>query len=221
MGIVSYHARIDEKLLEEMQLNPDLFWELPDCSDSAGPGLLYLDKDWMVLSWLLSAKAREEQKDEVVTFAVIANERHTGDKLTKPAWQAAKVREAAKRGFELVDTESMPDDPALTAIQGRGPRDTRLQIGYGPRTFIPAEVAELSTALDRITEADLRKHFDPVVMESLDVEGILWTEEEPFVLDQILIPLFDRLKVFYRRAARACQHVLVVHGGPEHSWGIR
>jgi Domain of unknown function (DUF1877) len=58
---------------------------------------------------------------------------------------------------------------------------------------------------------DLRAQFDPQVMENFDVAGFLWTEEEPDVLDAILIPIFNRLKTFYDRAARAAQYVLVVH----------
>jgi|HubBroStandDraft_6_1064221.scaffolds.fasta_scaffold545799_2 hypothetical protein len=70
MGIVSCYARIDESLLEALQANPDLFWELPESADPDGAQLLYIDKDWSALSWLLSAKAREEQKHEVITFAL-------------------------------------------------------------------------------------------------------------------------------------------------------
>lgn len=209
MSIVSYHARIDERLLETLQANPDLFWELPEHSDSAGAQLLYLDKDWSALSWLLSSKAREEQKHDLS----LMRGQNSGENFAGPdARGNAKTQAAAKLGFQLVDTESMPDDPALIAIQGRGPRDSRFQqIGFGARTFIPHEVAGLSASLDRITDADLREHFDPVVMEALDVEGIRWTEEEESdVLEKILIPCFERLRAFYNLAALAGQHVLVV-----------
>ena len=212
MGIVSYHARVDESLLEALQTNPDLFWELPEDSDPACAELLYLDKDWSALSWLLSSKAREEQKHDAVLYALARCEA-AGENLADPdAWRTAKLREASKLGFQPVDTESMPDDSVLIAIEGRGPRDSRLHgIGYGGRTFVPDEVAGLSASLDGIIEADLRKHFDPQVMESYDVAGILWTEEDPSVIDTILIPCFDRLKAFFRRAALAGQHVVVVH----------
>jgi len=53
--------------------------------------------------------------------------------------------------------------------------------------------------------------FDPQVMEDFDVAGMMWTEDDPDVLDAILIPTFDRLKAFYGQAARAGQYVLVVH----------
>jgi hypothetical protein len=60
----------------------------------------------------------------------------------------AKVRKTAELVIEWVDTKLMPDDPALTAIEGRGPRDPRLaEIRYGGRVFSPAEVADLSAAL--------------------------------------------------------------------------
>ena len=49
-------------------------------------------------------------------------------------------------------------------------------------------------------------------METLGVAGILWTEEEPDVLDTILIPIFNGLKAFYGRAARAGQYVLEFMG---------
>ena len=210
MSIVSYHARVSESLLGALQTNPDLFWTLPQNAGPAEAELLYIDKDWRALSWLLSAKAREEQKHDAAFFAL--TRRPDADGLDKAAWDAAKAREASILGFELVDTEAMPDDPALTAIEGRGPRDERLaEIGYGGRAFVPTEVANLTAALDHITGADMREHFDPQVMEVLDVAGMMWTEEDPDVLDTILIPIFDRLKAFYADAARAGQYVLVVH----------
>lgn len=208
MSIVSYHARVDESLLVALQTNPDLFWELPKNAGPTEAELLFIDKDWRALSWLLSAKAREEQKHEIIQFALP----HMPG-ADKPARDAARAREASRRGFELVDTTLMPDDPALTAIEGRGPRDARLaEVSYyGGRVFTPAEVADLSAALNGITEADMRTHFDPQVMEDFDVAGFRWTEEEPDVLDAILIPIFNNLKAFYSRAARAAQYMLVVH----------
>lgn len=211
MSIVCYHARVDEIMLDALQADPDLFWKLPQIADTAGAQLLFTDKDWSALCWLLSPKAREEQKHLVVEFTVNFDRTDEDRCGGHAGWEAAKAREAAKRGVQLVETESMPDEPALTAIHGRGPRDSRFeQIGFGARTFVPAEVADLSAALDRITDADLREHFDPEVMESLDVAGIRWTEEEPDVLDAILIPVFDRIRIFYRLASQARQHVLAV-----------
>ena len=211
MSIVSYHARVGESLLEALQTDPDLFWRLPKSADPAEAELLFIDKDWRALSWLLSAKAREEQKHDAVQFALMRSKRGA-EKPDNLAWGAAKAREASKLGVDLVDTKLMPDDPALIAIEGRGPRDARLaELGYGDRAFVPTEVANLAAALDRITEADMRAHFDPQAMEAFDVAGILWTEEDPDVLDAILIPIFNSLKSFYGRAARAGQYVLVVH----------
>jgi hypothetical protein len=70
MSIVSYHARVSESLLGALQTNPDLFWELPQNAEPADAELLYIDKDWQALSWLLSAKAREELKHDAVQFAL-------------------------------------------------------------------------------------------------------------------------------------------------------
>jgi hypothetical protein len=148
MGIVSYHARVGDSELEALQTNPDLFWELPQRSDSAGAERLYLDKDWSVLSWLLSSKSREEQKHSVAVFALMLGRNGTEGLANPDAWDAAKAREASKLGFQLVNTESMPDEPALIAIEGRGPRDARLNgIGYGGRAFDPAEVTRLPTCV--------------------------------------------------------------------------
>jgi hypothetical protein len=211
MSIVSYHARVGESFLGALQTNPDLFWELPQKAGPAEAELFFIDKDWRALSWLLSAKGREEQKQEAVEFA----RRWTtssGGKFGRFSAPSAKVQKTAGMVIDMVDTKLMPDDPALTAIEGRGPRDARLaEIGYGGRVFAPAEVADLSAALDTITDGDLRAHFDPQVMEDFDVAGILWTEEEPDVLDVILLPVFNSLRAFYGRAARAAQYVLVVH----------
>ena len=212
MSIVSYHARVGENLLETLQTNADLFWDLPEDAGPAEAELLFIDKDWSALSWLLSSKAREEQKHDAVLHSLMRSEAG-GEKLDALAWAAAKSREASKLGIELVDTQSIPDDPALIAIEGRGPRDASLaHLGYGGRVFLPTEVSNLSAALDRIMESDLRAHFDPQAMEGFDVAGISWTEEPSDLLDTNLIPIFNRLRAFFRRAALAEQYVLVVHG---------
>ncbi len=178
MSIVSYHARVGEDLLEALQANADRFWDLPEDAGPAEAELLFIDKDWSALSWLLSSKAREEQKHDAVRSALMRSE--AGEKVDALAWDAAKAREASKLGIELVDTKAMPDDPARIAIEGRGPSDPRLaDLGYGGRVFFPTEVSNLSPALDRITESDLRAHFDPQAMEGFDVAGIRWTQEPP------------------------------------------
>jgi hypothetical protein len=211
MSIVLYHARVDDSTLDALQANPDLFWGLPDEAGPTDNQQLYTDKDWGAISWLLSAKAREEQKHQVVEFALSMNRKSSANLESRDAWKAAKREEAARRGFELVDAESMPDDPVLIAIQGRGTKHGRApHMGLHAQTLVPDHVAALSAALDRVTEADLREHFDPRVMESLDVAGILWTEEEPDVFDKILVPGFERIRVFFRFAAQAGQHVVVV-----------
>ncbi len=98
MSIVLYHARVDERMLEALLANPDLFWELPEHAAPAGAQLVFTDKDWAALSWLLSAKAREEQKHGVVVFA-LSSSRTGGKDLADPdAWKAAKAEEASKRG---------------------------------------------------------------------------------------------------------------------------
>lgn len=211
MSIVLYHARVDASTLEALQANPELFWELPQHAAPDGVQRLYTDKDWAALCWLLSAKAREEQKHDVVVHALSSKRNDGAGHQSREAWQAAKAEEAAKRGFQLVDTQSMPAEPALIAIQGRGPEERRRPlIGLHTQIFIPDEVFALSAALDRITEADLRQHFDPQAMESLDVAGILWTEEDSDVFEKILVPVFERIRVLFRLAAKAGQHVVVV-----------
>lgn len=45
MSIVSYYVRGDERLLEALQANPDLIWDLPKRADPTGAQRLYLDKD--------------------------------------------------------------------------------------------------------------------------------------------------------------------------------
>ena len=211
MSIVLYHARVDASTLEALQANSELFWELPKDPAPGGVQQLFTDKDWAALCWLLSAKAREEQKHDVVVHALSSKRNDRAGDESREAWAAAKEQEAAKRGFQLVDTKSMPDEPALIAIQGRGPEERRLpEFGLHAQIFVPDEVSALSAALDRIADADLREHFDPQVMESFDVAGILWTEEDADVFEKILVPVFERIRVLFRLAAQAGQHIVVV-----------
>src|ERR1700735_1109358 len=130
LSIVSYHARVGENLLEGLRTNADQFWNLPEDAGPAEAELLFIDKDWSALSWLLSSKAREECKHDAVQLAVTLG-KPGAEMLDNLAWDAAKAREASKLGIELVDTKSMADEPALIAIEGRGSRDARLaHLGY-------------------------------------------------------------------------------------------
>jgi hypothetical protein len=212
MSIVSYHARVSASGLSKLRDDPDRFWVLPQQTGPDGAELLYLDKDWSALSYLLSAKSREEHKHDTALQAVQRCERKGEDLSDAAAWQAALQREARNLGFALVDTRALPDDPLLVAIEGRGPEQQRLPgIGYGALVFEPAEVSRLSAALDRVTDADLRKFFDTKTMEMLDVAGMRWTQEQPSVFAEILVPCFERLREFFQRAAEAQQHILVAH----------
>ena len=51
----AYHARVGESLLGALQTNPDLFWTLPENAGPTEAELLFIDKDWQAISWLLAA----------------------------------------------------------------------------------------------------------------------------------------------------------------------
>ncbi|MBS0471098.1 MAG: DUF1877 family protein [Proteobacteria bacterium] len=210
MSIVSYHARVNSERLAAIRSDPETFWTLPEHAGSESAEMLYLDKDWATLSYLLSQKARDEAGYMMALIAV--QRRESEDNSDDQAWRAAMREEARKLGFEFVDTRALPDDPLLIAIAGRGTDESRIaDIGYGATIFTPEEVTGFAAELGKITMSDLRKHWNPKTMEILDVAGVLWTEEEPSVFDDVIVRCFERLQTFFQNAAEAKQYVLVAH----------
>jgi hypothetical protein len=112
-------------------------------------------------------------------------------------------------------TNAMPNDAALLAIEGRGAknqRDEAINFGMGgARVFSPSEVKALAEQLGRIPAAEMRLHFNRTEMARWDVGGLDWLGEPDSVLESILIPEFQKLQAFYRRAAETGHYILVVY----------
>jgi hypothetical protein len=79
MGIVAYYARLSADQVDALAGNPDLFWARPEMPEGGVVGglkrlwvdmdwkdssqLLYLDKDWQILSWLCSLLGNVEERN--------------------------------------------------------------------------------------------------------------------------------------------------------------
>jgi len=95
--------------------------------------------------------------------------------------------------------EGGPEPLSLTVFGGEefGP-----EVGYGAARFLtPAQVAEVSNALELLNSGVLRPRFDPQDMEGKDIyPEPIWVREgeEAF---EYLMENFEPLKVLYRDAA--------------------
>jgi hypothetical protein len=84
--------------------------------------------------------------------------------------------------------------------------------GDYPRGINTREVARASRMIDQITEDDLREVYALARLKAahLEIEEYgLWDTLGPNVLDDHLIPMFERIKTFFHRAAEREQQVVV------------
>lgn len=211
MSVVAYYARVSAADLKALRDDPEHYWnleEMPwDLSHKAGPDaseVLYIDKDWQVLSWLCSALGRAEQHHQAALISVDLGAHHDTD-----AFKQALRREIEALGLSYVDPDTLPADPVLTAIQGRRERDkgeTLTDLGLAAAVFDPNEVRSLLASLDALDEGRLRERFNIDEMEALDMP----IDGGATDLDEFYLPQLKRLKTLYSRAASAGQHVVVV-----------
>ncbi|WP_338467983.1 DUF1877 family protein [Novosphingobium sp. ZN18A2] len=103
--------------------------------------------------------------------------------------------------YLLTGAAGATDDP-LSVIVGRFQKIGKDQ-GYGPAWLIPADaIAAAHTALEAVSNADLRKRYDPKAMVRDDVYNAQLMLEDgegglDFVMDDV-----DRLRSFLREGAK-------------------
>jgi hypothetical protein len=84
--------------------------------------------------------------------------------------------------------------------------------GDYPRIVNAGDVARASRMMDEVSPADLRAVYDLERLKAdyLEIEEYgLWDFLGPNVLDDHLIPMFERIKRFFHRAAERGQQVVV------------
>jgi hypothetical protein len=84
--------------------------------------------------------------------------------------------------------------------------------GDYPRILNVRDVARASRRIDRIGEGDLREVFDLARLKAdhPEIEDYgLWDLFGPNILDDHLIPMFERIKLFFHQAAERKQQVVV------------
>jgi hypothetical protein len=102
----------------------------------------------------------------------------------------------------------MKIDPAFEAIYGdRSHVDERFDFGLGPPAVMPPQkVCAVRATLDGFSRADIERRYDGKEMMRA---GIHYADEDD-IMDGYILPLFERLRAFYRAAAANNQLVMVV-----------
>jgi len=215
MSIVAYYIHVNDTQLNSLREEPELIWNMNGDLRFEGAVLFDIDKDYDILAWLASPKKRKEQVQQVASFRAIHREMDEGANYDKVEFSRVLAEELGKLGAAAEDTDAIPTDAVLEAIEGRGTeaqRDPKITFGLGSaRRFHPDEVKNLSVALQAVDEADLQKHFDRNEMAKFEVGGVGWLEEQDSVLGDFLIPALQGLRAFYQEAAERRHHVLVVY----------
>jgi len=210
MGIVAYYLDVDAAQLAVLRAKPALVWNIASDPRFAKSSMVEVDKDWEILSWIASPKKRVERCHEAAwnkAFAQDIDSRQSRETFMKSVAQSAKELACPPDDGEV--------DPLLKAIEGRGAENERepaLDFGMGAaRVFSPTEVKLLSVSFSKFDLATLRRNFDRKEMARFEVGGMDWETESDEVLDEFLLPSFDKIRDFYQRAARMKHHVLVIY----------
>ena len=215
MSIIAYFVHVNAEQLRLVREQPAIVWHIASDPRFAKAAMVDIDKDWEVISWLASNKKRKEQQRFTVTMKALDRPEAKSLQGSDPAYRKILTDEAHKLGVKLVDPDSLPTDPLLEAIEGRGTErqhDAAIDLGMGgARVFSVAEVRSLAHALAAARESDLRAAFDRHEMQRFDVGGMAWEDEDNSILDDILLPEFRKLRDFYRSAAELGDQVLVVY----------
>ena len=192
MSVVATYVRLSPEQLELAAAeDPKVVLDLGrEGNDPAyqGTETLYFDKGYRSIAWLLSPLARAEDDH-------LARLIESPDEL-----EAARARVAAIGAMHV--------DPAFEALYGdRSHVDERFDIGLDPPAVMSWEkVRTLSAVLDGISSADLEGRLDRGEMIRV---GMNYADEDD-LMDDYILPNFERLQAFYREAAAQGQVVMVV-----------
>ena len=215
MGIVAYYLHVDTEQFQALRERPALVWDLRSDPRFASARLFDIDKDWQIISWLVSDKKRREQEQNEATSRVMAREDAGNLMDDDAAWKAAIEEARMKLGIEKEDTDAIPTDMLLQAIEGRGTEhqhDPAFNFGLGgARVFAPAEVQAIVAAFGAMSEASLRAIFNRELMAKFDVGDIRWLDETDAVFEEILLPEFRAMKLFFQEAGQAKHYALVIY----------
>jgi Domain of unknown function (DUF1877) len=214
MSIIAYYVHVDEPQLQIIREQPAIVWNVKSDPRFAKAALLDIDKDYEVVSWLLSAKKRDEQARQVANFRAINHKIKSGVDLDKEKFAAVEAEELKKLGIRP-DGPEVPSDPFIEALEGHGTeaqRDPRINFGMGnARVFSPSEVKKIADAFERTGAADLRKNFNRKEMDKFEVGGMSWLDEPDSVFDRFILPAFQKVRSFFITAGKLKHHLLVFY----------
>ncbi len=187
MSITTCYGRLSNKEYAAMRASQDGLIQFTD-GTLQDEQCLYLDKAAPVIAWLLSPYEREQQAQ----FAKVARDRGNAPVITAPLTSHV--------------------DDLVAAVMGIGEKDAKLEAGLGPATVHRADmVSRYARLLANIDGPQLREHLDFEKMEAaaLCLDG--WIDEGEELFTEYVLPLFRRLKLFYKTAEENRQVVLVWH----------
>ena len=74
MSIIAYFLHVDSEQLHMLREQPALVWDIRNDPRLTSAAMVDIDKDWQVLSWLVSEKRRKEQEQWAATMNVMSRE---------------------------------------------------------------------------------------------------------------------------------------------------
>ncbi|MDY6945045.1 MAG: DUF1877 family protein [Pseudomonadota bacterium] len=217
MSIVAYYARLSSEQLARCVENPQKLAS-GAVDDMPGAEVIDVDGAWEPLAWLVSPCKRIEQAHNTLFMSEIMSERQPA----KPSFVARIARlfqtkskqktepfAASKESLRKAD-EAQVDLP-LVAIEGRTEvREEQLNFGMGAAALFPPEqVVNLRQALAAVSVQAIEAQYKPALMDQSGVFPEHWVEEGRDLMDNYILPNFEKLQRFYSKAAELGQTVLV------------
>ena len=210
MSIVAYYLDVDAAQLATLKATPSLVWNIHSDPRFAKASMIDNDKDWEILSWLASPEKRAEKCHE--TAWKMAHKKDEDLKVSRDEFKNLVAMSAKELGCP---PETQEADSLLKAIEGRGAEnelEPALNFGLGAaRVFRPDEVKLLAVSFEKFDLTALRKQFDRKEMARFEVGGMDWETEPDQVLEQFLVPSFEKVSNFYQRASQLNHYVLVIY----------
>jgi len=94
----------------------------------------------------------------------------------------------AWHGIHFLLTDSDWDGPEpLNFLTVGGRRVGRVRVGFGPaRVFSARQVRRIASALDEVSDGDLRRRYSPEDMVARDIHPGIWTRDRGDALDYLI-----------------------------------
>ena len=109
--------------------------------------------------------------------------------------------------FLLTDSPWEGNGPLNFIMGGKEIGD--IDVGYGPaRSFTSEQVKEISAALEKVNESELKNKFSSDEFNENDIYPSIWDESVEECIEGYVLPYYRELKEFIKNASNSSQAII-------------